>query len=208
VPAIVLRMSIKEILNGPVTSEQLVQFMSKKYGKLDRQRFLGRLFELLSWGMQQEVDRQDYDDRLLASFAFGGSGDTWIGVLKSFYPDCFEFYICSNKITDCIVGRKLVLRTALGIRNGKLRKIVNDFLYIEGGTEIPREKILWEYILKNGWNVGFLVNFVIQLTSSLLTYNRTGNFDYWLPLAIFVVWFITFIIMVMHFRTKVVYIAQ
>jgi len=210
-PAIVLRMRFQRVFGGEWTGEELIAHMSKNFDPLELKIFLDSFRNVQSWGGQIRIEEKELEawrDRLLASFAFGTLGETRIGLVRSLYPGCYEFWICSSKVANCLAGRRWVIKKTPNIWNGTLRKIENDFLSLEGGTEINREKIFWNYVVKSGLNVGLLVNFIISVVSMFYDYVNSKILDYRLPLLIFVVWFITLLFTIIYYRRRIIYVVK
>jgi hypothetical protein len=211
-PAIVLRISFKRVLRSKWTHKELIAYISKKFQALDQELFLVDFLKLLYYGEAETAmdthEAQNWRDRLLESFTFGTSGETKIGILDSLYPNCFEFWITSSNTSKCLEGRQWIMKNLPSIRNRTIRKIQNDYLYVEGGTEIARERIFRTYLLKSGLNAGLFVNFLILLLRSIYDFYNAKNLDYGLPLLVFMIWLIALIFTYMYNRGKVLYIVK
>ena len=89
-----------------------------------------------------------------------------------------------------------------------LKRIESDFLLLEGGTEIDREKTISRYVLKSSLNAGLGVNFVIAALNSVYRYFVFQEIGYQLPLMIFAVWFIALFVALTYYRGKGIYVVN
>lgn len=201
-PAIVLRMKFRQI-RGSWNAEDLSGFMSRDFEPLQEAEFLRKLSSLVE---KESLTR--LQDKIFGAFRFGTSGDIIIGMIESFYPNCHEFWVCSPSLEKCIEGRRWIIKSTPRIIQMTLRKVVNDFVVLEGGDEIHRARMVLDYAIKNGLNAGLIVNFIILLLKSIYEGYSTYSFDFGLPILVFKIWFVFFLATCLYYSRKVAYIVK
>jgi hypothetical protein len=204
-PAIVLRMRFNRLLFGSWSAEELVRFVSKKFQKLgedEHNAFLKDLFTL-----RPEAEKA-IGERIVASFNFGTLREAKIGLLRSGYPECIEFWVYSKRIEKCLEGRQWIIKSSPSFSQKAKRKIIGDLLFMEGVDEIPREDMVSKYALKNGLNAGLLVNFIVLLAKTIDDYISHRSLDLNLPSIVFFIWILALSLTVLYYRKKVAYIVQ
>ncbi len=209
-PAIVLRMTIRNIKGRILNKEEILGFLTPKLKSVDASIFQRNLERIFVWEIDATEKAQIVMKRVLGTFALGDLGEsTVLGVFDSTYPDCIEFWISSPKPESCIQGRKCVRKSIPSIRNGVIKKYESDNLLLEGGEKIPKEGNLSKYV-RGDFNVGFVLAFVTVFVPSLVNYlsNPHIQFNYALPLLYFALWLIVLSGEILYNRGKGVYVVK
>jgi hypothetical protein len=204
-PAIMLAIEFNRMLCDNWQEEQIVDFISERFPRLEPPQQEDLLQDLFT--LRPEAKRA-IQDQIIASFRFGTLGDPRIAMLRSWPPECIEFWIYSENLENCLKGRKWIIKRSPHIRQRTRRKIVTDALHIEGANEIPKENMVTSYALKNSLNGGLLVNFIVVLARTLDDYRRFNSFDASLPLLVLAIWISILIPTIFYYRRKVAYIVR